>query len=244
MTVVAVNCRRFGGDQGNQIDDLRTRAQGFLSEESQVKASQSWPGVAALKCMNGLTFDLMESQLLWGGLLASGVALLALRAREQRFEKGEATGIPQTDSECLHPPIGGRICMGHHPLLSFGRTASGRFWNPKFLLSVVLWKEPLSVIPGTVAWIAALLGAPFWAAVLGVFAIAWRVVWECSIAPRTAPYSAMIRRVSPKIVWLIATNIWLASLATLGALLVVAMVIAVAAFWGLMSWSRRSNPSP
>jgi hypothetical protein len=105
-----------------------------------------------------------------------------------------------------------RLRFGAEPALPGGGGDGVTLLSPGFYLGRVLTTEPLSVLPLTVAWLAALVhewNVALWATGGGV---AWRVFYDGVFGLAQVPSPLRVRTLGLKVLFLIGAGAWVGSL--------------------------------
>lgn len=155
-----------------------------------------------------------------------------LRQREYAAEKAELVQHFDPNRRMFLCRRSHRVRLGVAPLLAFGRPGTARFLSPTFLLSQVLPREPMSVLPITLSWLFLLADAPGWGAIAVIVGVAWRAVVDWFLLPESWSSDERIETIKVKVAWCILSGVWLASIAAfawavlLGLMLVFALCAA------------------
>lgn len=196
---------------------------------------------ASLGCMNALNIDTLYTPLYLCGLVTSAALLGLLRQREYAAEKAEL--VPHFDPKqrmflCRRSH---RVRLGVAPLLSLGRPGTARFLSPTFLLSEVLPREPMSLIPFMLSWLFLLADAPGWAAIAVIVGVAWRAVVDAVLLPKSWSSEERIETIKVKIAWCLLSGVWGASIAVYVWAVLIALMVVLAMCAAAATKSRRSK---
>jgi hypothetical protein len=191
--------------------------------------------------MNALNFDTLYTPLYVAGLVSSAVLLAILRQREIVAAKAEL--VPQFDPgrQIYVCRKSLRVRLGVEPILNFGRANTVRFLSPSFLFGEVLPREPLSVIPFTLAWLFLLADGPGWCAIAVIFGVSWRALVDALTLPKAWSADERIETVKLKLAWCILSGVWGASLVVFGAAMLVGLILVFAMCAAGATKSRRSK---
>lgn len=151
--------------------------------------------------------------------------LLVLRKYEEQAAVVEARRVFDPQLRRYINPFAVRVRIGLDPVLSFGRPRA-RFFNPFFLVGTLAIYEPFSVLAPAGVWWALYIDEYRAAGLIGLGWIVWRLVVDGFIMFRQIAMVDRLPTLFLKMVWSLATGIWLASLAY--ALVVVFLVMVAA----------------
>lgn len=191
--------------------------------------------------MNALNIDTLYTPLYLTGLVSSAFILGLIRQRESAAEKYESVLRLDPQRRIYVRQRTVRVRLGVAPLLGFGRTNTARFLSPTFLLTEVLPREPMSIIPLTTSWLLLLAGEPMWSAIAAVCGLTWRGVIDASSLPDTWSRDERIETVAKKLTWCSATSVWLASVVAFWWAVLLAAILVLAMCAAGASKSRRDK---
>jgi hypothetical protein len=182
--------------------------------------------------MNSLNIDTLYAPLYMSGLVSSAFLLGLIRQQDSAAEKQELTQRFDPDRRIYVRQRTMRVRIGVAPLLSFGRPNTARLLSPTFLLTEVLPREAMSIIPFTISWLLLLAGEPTWWGITAAFGLAWRAVVDGNSLPDSWSKDERIQTVALKSTWCLLSGVWLGSIVAfwwavaLAAILVLAMCAA------------------
>lgn len=160
--------------------------------------------------MKSITLEVLENPLFVTGAVTSFAMLTVLRLADYAAAAAETRTIYDRTRGLNVARPAARIRFGRHPIL--GEISGGRgLLNPAFLLTTVLVREPMSILPMSYAWLEMVLGDLQTGIIVAAVALLWRLCFDLFTMPAEIPPHLRRITVGLKLLWVVTTGVWLAT---------------------------------